>query len=244
MKNIKIFPSPKDLAIAAAEEFIRIADQAIQEQGYFSAALSGGKTPKMLYKILADPLNQARLCWNRIHLFFGDERYVPHDHSDSNYRMVKDILINHIDIPARNIFPVQTEGEIHQAAACYETSMRAFFTGDWPRLDLVLLGMGEDGHTASLFPNSTGLQNITNWFIENFAPKRNAWRLTLTKNVINCARNVLVLVSGESKAEMLKKVLYGPVDPIEKPIQLISPQSGQVTWMLDRDAAQKLPKAN
>ncbi len=132
--------------------------------------------------------------------------------------------------------------DVQKAALSYEAVMREFFEGEWPQFDLVFLGMGEDGHTASLFPHSAGLNEEAQWFIANFAPKRDAWRLTLTKHAINAARNIIILVSGRSKAGMLEKVLLGPKEPTKKPIQLISPRDGQMIWMLDRDGAECLPK--
>ncbi len=240
MPDISVFPDSESLAASAAEQFFNLANQSILAQGRFSAALSGGSTPKLLYRILASPENQARLDWDHIHLFFGDERYVPPDHIDSNFRMVKDTLLEKINMPSENIHSVPTELDVQQAAHNYEMRMREFFEGDWPRFDLILLGMGKDGHTASLFPNSSGLEEETRWFIANFASILGVWRLTLSKQAINNTKNILVLVSGESKAEMVEDVLYGQVNPDDKPIQMISPRDGQMTWMLDRDAARYL----
>jgi len=240
MYQFRIFPDSEALAASAVEEFIRLAVQSIQDRGRFSVALSGGTTPKALYRILADTDYQARLDWGHIHLFFGDERYVGSDHPESNYYMVKETLLEKINIPEGNIHPVPTDLDVHQAALTYEAMLQECFDGDWPRFDLVLLGMGADGHTASLFPHSSGLEEENHWFIANYAPKPGAWRMTLTKYAINFARNILVLVSGGSKAKMVEKVFYGPVKLSELPIQMIAPHDGQMTWMLDRDAAQYL----
>ena len=241
MPDVRIFQDSKSLAVMAVEQFINLAEQSILAHGCFSVVLSGGSTPKLLYQILASPGNQARLDWGHIHLFFGDERYVSPDHVDSNFRMAKEILLDKIDIPLENIHPVPTDLDIQQAAHIYEMRMREFFKGDWPRFDLVLLGMGEDGHTASLFPNSSGLDEQARWFIASLAPTSGLWRLTLTKHAINSAKNIHVLVSGASKAAMVENVFNGPMEPSEKPIQMISPRDGQMTWMLDRDAAMYLP---
>ena len=237
MPDVRVFQDSKSLAAAAAEAFINLAEQSILDQGRFSVALSGGSTPNLLYQILANPDNQKRLDWDQIYLFFGDERNVPPDHVDSNFRMVKEVLLEKIDIPKKNIHCVQTELDIQQAAQSYEMSIRQFFAGDWPRFDLVLLGMGADGHTASLFPNSLGLEEENRWFIANFVPEPGLWRLTLTKCAINNAKNIILLVSGASKAAMVKEVLCGSEATSLKPIQMISPRDGQMTWMLDRDAA-------
>jgi len=242
MSQLQIFQDSQALAKAAAEKFIQLADQSIRNRGRFLTALSGGSTPKTLYRVLAMSENQSRLDWSGIHLFFGDERHVPHTHPDSNYRMVREALLNQIDIPTGNIHRVSTEMDVQKAALSYEAVMREFFEGEWPQFDLVFLGMGEDGHTASLFPHSAGLNEEAQWFIANFAPKRDAWRLTLTKHAINAARNIIILVSGRSKAGMLEKVLLGPKEPTKTPIQLISPRDGQMIWMLDSDGAECLPK--
>ena len=236
MSQLQIFQDSQALAKAAAEKFIQLADQSILTLGRFSAALSGGNTPGSLYKMLALPENKARLDWDYIHLFLGDERHVPPDHPESNYRMVREILLNQIDIPLKNIHRVPTELDVHQAANSYEASMREYFEGDWPRFDLVLLGMGEDGHTASLFPHSKGLEDETHWFIANYAPKRDAWRLTLTKNAINAARDILIMVSGKSKAKILKEVLTFTGEKEKKPINLISPSNGKLAWFVDQDS--------
>ena len=241
MPDIRIFQDTTALAASAAEVFINLAEQSILVQGRFSVALSGGSTPKLLYQMLANPDNQERLAWDQIHLFFGDERNVPPDHADSNYLMVSETLLDKIFIPVGNIHRVPVELDVQQAAQSYEMSLRQYFEGDWPRFDLILLGMGADGHTASLFPNSSGLEEETRWFIPNFAQEPGLWRLTLTKHAINNAKNIFLLVSGESKAVMIKEVLCGSKDPSEKPIQMISPIAGQMTWLLDRDAAMLLP---
>lgn len=237
-----MFSDTKLLTKAALEAFIHLAAESIEEQGLFTVALSGGSTPEPLYAALGSAENIARVDWKRVHLFWGDERHVPHDHPDSNFGIVQRVLLRKIPIPESNVHRVPAELNIHEAAAKYEAELREFFVGPWPRFNLVLLGMGEDGHTASLFPYSVGLHEEQRWFIANFAPKQETWRLTLTKNAINAARHILVLVSGEPKAEMLAEVFNGPYEPESKPIQYISPADGDMHWFLDAEASNKLKR--
>ena len=240
MTKIEVFTSPTALTRAAEACFVEQAQKAIEERGRFSVALSGGSTPRAIYQELAKPNHQTGLDWERIHLFWGDERHVPPVHPDSNFKMVKDALLAHIAIPETNIHRVPAELDVQKAAADYDAGLRAFFDGDWPQFDLVFLGMGNDGHTASLFPYSSGLNEESRWFIANQVPETGNWRLTLTKNAINAARRVIILVQGESKARMLAEVFSGPYKPEEKPVQLISPVDGDLVWMVDVEVARDL----
>jgi 6-phosphogluconolactonase len=156
--------------------------------------------------------------------------------------MVQEQLLMSVAIPEENIHRVPAEAEIRMAAFQYEEELRSYFDGEWPRFDLILLGMGEDGHTASLFPCSAGLNEEQRWFIANFAPQQETWRLTLTKNAINGARQIMVVVQGENKAAMLSQVLMGERDPQMKPIQLIEPKDGKMIWLLDQQSAKFLPE--
>lgn len=239
-QRIKVFPNLDDLSKAAAENFIKLAEISIRKRGYFSVALSGGSTPKPLYNALGSPDQHGRLDWENIHFFWGDERCVPPDHPNSNYRMVREEMLSNITIPEENIHRVPAELEARMAAFSYEETLRGFFQGEWPRFDLVLLGMGDDGHTASLFPHSAGLNEEQRWFIANDVPELDTWRLTLTKNAINAARHIAVIVAGDSKAEVLVDVLEGDYQPDVTPIQLIAPKNGQMVWFLDQAAAKKL----
>jgi 6-phosphogluconolactonase len=241
MTSIQVFSDKGEHTKAAIDLFIRSARSAIEERGVFSVALSGGSTPKKLYAGLTEPDRQEGIGWVNIHVFFGDERLVPPDHPDSNFLMVHKALLEKVSIPGENVHRVKAEMEPRLAAFSYEDELRAFFSDEWPRFDLVLLGMGIDGHTASLFPETAGLNEEQRWFIANPVPSQGGWRLTLTKNAINAARKVVVLVSGGSKADMLAEVLTGNYDPLHKPIQLISPTAGEMIWLLDRDAASRLP---
>jgi 6-phosphogluconolactonase len=226
----------------AAALFIDRAAANIADHGYFSVALAGGGTPAPLYAALASPENRDRVQWEKIHLFWGDERHVPANDSQSNYRLVKEDLLDAVPIPDANIHRVRTEMDVRLAAFAYEEVLRQFFHGDWPRFDLVLLGMGEDGHTASLFPHSAALNEDHRWFVANYAVEKESWRLTLTLNAINAARLVVVLVRGESKAERLRAVFTTPKDPWKMPIQAVSPINGEMIWLMDREAARLLPE--
>ncbi|MEA3327739.1 MAG: 6-phosphogluconolactonase [Chloroflexota bacterium] len=240
MTQIQIFRDSQALANAAAELFIKLAEQSVRDQGRFSVALSGGNTPSTLYQVLANPENQERLNWAGIHLFWGDERHVPPDHKESNYRKIRETLLDRIAIPEENVHRVKAEMEERLAALSYEQVLRDFFVGQWPRFDLILLGLGEDGHTASLFPHSAGLKEEERWFIPNYAPKREKMRLTLTKNAINAAKNIAVLVSGASKAGILAEVLRESDNLVDTPIQLILPRDGEMIWLLDNQSASQL----
>jgi 6-phosphogluconolactonase len=249
MAAIQVFPDKSALSAEAVVRFVSLAQQSILKRGSFSVALSGGSTPKALYEELGAPEQQNRLKWHKIHLFFGDERNVPPDEPGSNFRMVQEALLSKVSVPEANIHRVKAELDAKLAAFSYEEELRAFFDGPWPRFDLILLGMGEDGHTASLFPKTAGLNEEQRWFIPNHVPQQNAWRLTLTKNAINAARAIIVLVQGKSKADMLAEVLPEGLaeevvnDPTRdlKPIQLIAPTDGEMIWLLDQEAASQLP---
>ncbi len=242
MTSIEIFKDPSSQTNAAIDLFISLAQAAIEERGRFSAALSGGSTPSGLYAGLAEPEHRDMLDWTHVHLFFGDERHVPPDHPNSNFNMVQEKLFSKIPIPQNNVHRVMAELDPRLAAFNYEDQLRRFFVGEWPRFDLVLLGMGDDGHTASLFPRTAGLNEEQRWFIANFVPNLGEWRLTLSKNAINAARKIVVLVGGQSKAEMVAEVLSENNSQVKKPIQMISPVDGDCVWLLDREAAGSLPE--
>lgn len=242
MRRLEIVPTKEDLVQQAVELFIDAAKTQIRRKGVFSVALSGGSTPKPVYAALAEPGNRDRVDWGKVHLFWGDERHVPPEDPQSNYRMAREALLDQIDIPAENIHRVPAEMEVRMAAFQYEEELRQFFGGKWPVLDFIFLGMGQDGHTASLFPQSAGLNEDFRWFIANYAPRMETWRLTLSAPAINAARFVLVLVEGEDKADRLKAVLTGPSDPYEMPIQMIDPREGEMVWLVDQAAGRELNK--
>jgi 6-phosphogluconolactonase len=244
-RSIEVLATAADLFHAAAEEFVGLARTAIGAQGRFTVALSGGSTPKALYSLLAS--NYADFVWNRIFLFFGDERHVPPTDPDSNYRMVEESLLAKITpaIPPENVFRVAGENPDAAAAATdYEAQLRRFFqikSGAFPRFDLILLGMGPDGHTASLFPDSAALEEQSRLVVANWVAKFNTHRITFTFPVLNRAAEVMFMASGGDKADMLHQVLEGKNTP-PLPSQRVQPSDGKLLWMLDEAAAAKLTR--
>jgi 6-phosphogluconolactonase len=242
-RSIEVVATAADLFHAAAEEFVGTARAAIGAQGRFTVALSGGSTPKALYSLLAS--NYAGFAWNRIFLFFGDERHVPPTDPESNYRMVNESLLSKIAIPAENVFRVPSENpDAAAAAADYESQIRRFFElkpGEFPRFDLILLGMGPDGHTASLFPDSEALNEQSRLVVANWVAKFNTHRITFTFPVLNRAAEVMFLASGPDKAEMLHQVLETKQTP-PLPSQRVEPTDGKLLWLLDEAAAAKLTR--
>ncbi|HVF66536.1 MAG TPA: 6-phosphogluconolactonase [Pyrinomonadaceae bacterium] len=239
--GVQVFDDAEAVARAAAGEFVGLSRGAVAERGAFSVALSGGTTPRRVYELLASDEYGARVEWTKVHVFFGDERAVPPDHPDSNYRMAREALLSRVSIPAENVHRIEGLGDAAANASDYESVMRGFF-GDaaWPRFDLVFLGMGDDGHTASLFPETTALAESRAWAAANWVEKLGAWRITLTAPAVNSARHVLFLVTGASKAERLGEVINGAHDPSRLPSQMIRPREGELRWYVDRAAAAKL----
>jgi 6-phosphogluconolactonase len=241
-KGAQIFQDLQALSLAAAERFATLADHALQNSGRFTVALSGGSTPKKLHEVLSGVPFRDRIAWSSIYFFWGDERFVPPDHPDSNYRMAKETLLSRVPVPEKNIFPIVEESlSARESAAEYESKLRNFF-GDatLPRFNLILLGMGEDGHTASLFPHSGALKESIRLVTENYVEKLNADRITMTVPLINNAANVFFLISGASKAKALKEVLQGPNEPERLPAQLIRPHSGELLFLVDEGAGKLL----
>jgi 6-phosphogluconolactonase len=232
--NVSVYESSEELAEAAAQEFATRADEAIRERGRFAVVLAGGSTPKATYGILARDYRD-RIDWNNVHVFFGDERSVPPDDDDSNYKMARGSLLDHV--PIGSVHRMQGELPPDEAAAAYEQDLRDFFGSDaLPAFDLILLGTGDDGHTASLFPETSALEVHNRWVVANPVLKLETTRITLTVPAINAARAVYFLVAGEGKAAPVAEILEGNPDPREYPASLIQPENGP-TWMLDRAAA-------
>lgn len=244
MPNVKIYPDPSQLAQAAAEQFIRIAEQAIQARGVFSVAFSGGTTPQMLYSLLSSEPFSERIDWSRAEIFWGDERCVPPDHPDSNYLKAKTALLDLVPVSTDHVHRIMTENAPELAAEIYEETLLQFFSSlqdeeerNQAHFDLVLLGMGDDGHTASLFPGTPAVQEQTRWVAAQYIDKLAAWRVTLTPAIINRAKNILFLVSGAGKSYVLQRVLYGSYQPERYPSQIIRPRDGNLLWMVDEQAA-------
>jgi 6-phosphogluconolactonase len=235
--SVNIYESSEELAEAAAQEFAARAGEAIDQRGRFAVVLAGGSTPNATYEILARDYAD-RIDWSNVHFFFGDERSVPPDHEDSNYRMAREALLDHV--PAGSVHRMQGELPPDEAAEAYEQELRDFFgSEELPRFDLILLGTGGDGHTASLFPETAALEVHDRWVVANPVLKLETTRITLTVPVINAARAVYFLVAGEGKAGPVAEILEGTPDPRQYPATLIQPQGGP-KWMLDRPAASEL----
>jgi len=229
----------------AAREFVRRAHAAIEAAGSFRVALAGGATPRRTYELLADPSLSRQVDWEATHIFFGDERAVPPDHPDSNYRTAFEALLSKVRIPEAQIHRMEGErSDLDTAATDYEATLLEAFDlsveSGPPRFDLVMLGMGDDGHTASLFPGTRALEETRSWVVANDVPQKATRRLTLTAPVLNAARCVMFTVEGADKAAALLAVLEGPRDPRTFPSQLIAPVDGEVLWLVDRGAAARL----
>jgi 6-phosphogluconolactonase len=239
--RLMIFDAAEETARAAAARFAEIADESVRAKGRFSVALSGGSTPRRIYDLLAGENFRARVDWPKAHVFFGDERCVPPEDEASNYRMAHDALLSRVSVPRENVHRMIGEGDAAANARLYEDELRSFF-GDAsaPAFDLVMLGLGEDGHTASLFPDTPALEERDAWVVANWVEKLGAYRLTLTAPVINRAAHVMFVVTGEGKAERLSEVLRGPSEPRRLPAQSIKPVGGSLEWLIDRAAAAKL----
>jgi 6-phosphogluconolactonase len=226
---------------AAAEGFLGIAQQVLGEKEHFSVALSGGETPKALYQILAREFME-RVPWDKVHLYWGDERYVPQRDPESNFGMFHVALLRYVHIPLSNIHPMPTHrADPDNAARDYEAFMRRQFPeAPWPAFDLIMLGMGEDGHTASLFPGSPQLSERKRWVVPTEAPVTPRQRLTFTLPVIRAAAHVCFLVAGEKKADTLAQVLSTPPNADRFPASAVSPPEGQLIWWVDEAAAANL----
>lgn len=260
--DIVIVSDRTALARDAAQRFVALTRESIAARRRFTVALSGGSTPRDLYVLLAMPEFSVQVDWSRVHFFWGDERAVPPDHPDSNYRMADEALLSRVKLPAWNVHRIRAELPPDDAAREYEQTLREFFyprpsspshplragdlrpsstgEGAWPRFDLILLGLGANGHTASLFPHTSVLHETTRWVAAEYIDEVKMWRITLTAPVINAAENILFLVAGVDKAAAVREMLHGAYRPDDLPAQLIQPTGGHTVWLLDREAARHL----
>lgn len=233
--QIKVLPDVAGIARETADLIVASALDAISIKGTFSLALSGGHTPEALYALLAEEPYRSAVDWAKVEIFFGDERCVPPDSPESNYGMARTKMLSKLPIPGDNVYRMRGEIDPNEAAKEYGQMVKEKF-GDGG-IDLVLLGMGPDGHTASLFPGTEALNETRHRCVANYVPKLKAWRITLTAPFINRSGAVAILVAGKDKAERLQEVLEGPRDPQKLPIQLIRPESGSLLWLVDVAAA-------
>ena len=244
--TMRVFPDTESLVEGAAARIAEQLTQAIAERGRANLALSGGNTPRRIHQRLASPPYRDQVDWPRVHVYFGDERCVPPDDPQSNYGMARLTLLDHISLPPGNVHRIRGEEEPPRAAELYRAELESAFgassaAGPPPAsFDLVLLGLGEDGHTASLFPGLPAVQERSRWVVAHHVEAVKMWRVTLTPVVINAARNVAFIVAGAAKAEILGKVLEGPYQPEVLPAQIIQPTRGELSWLLDAAAASRL----
>jgi 6-phosphogluconolactonase len=241
--DLRVVPDPPALFQAAANEFASRAIASVKTAGRFTVALAGGSTPKSFYSLLASN-DRDRLPWDKMFFFWGDERHVPPEHPESNYRMAFDALLSKVPVPAGNVFRIPAENpDANRAAEAYEQTLRDFFhppAGTFPRFDLILLGMGPDGHAASLFPESKAVHERSRLVVANWVEKFRTDRLTLTLPVLNQASTVMFVVSGQDKAAALKEVLEGSQPPDLYPSKLVRPTNGHLIWLVDQGAASGL----
>ena len=244
MAELRTFDDLDSLARAAAEEITKSAEEAIAARGRFTIALSGGNTPKPVYNLLGEKPWLDRIDWDRVDVFWGDDRHVPPTHPDSNFGMAMNTLLSKVPIPYAHVYRMRTEKpDADRIAEDYEETLRDEFDleeGEWPRFDLVLMGIGADGHTASLFPGSEAVREREQLVIAPWVSSLGAFRITLTAPVFNNAALALFLVSGEEKAEALRTVLEGDFQPDRFPAQIIRPEEGRLLWLVDRAAARCL----
>lgn len=238
--SVRVFPDLDALSATAAAAVADLINRAVGATGRCALALSGGSTPRTLYERLASQW-RARIPWGALHLFWGDERYVPHGDVHSNYRMAKEALLDHVPCPADHVHPMPTDLANPEAAArAYEATLRHYFAGGPPRFDLVLLGLGEEGHTASLFPRSPALAERTRWTVAVTAPIDPPMRLTLTLPALTRAAVIYFVVAGSKKAHALSQVLSPTADPNVYPAAAVRPDTGAVTWWVDQPAAREV----
>jgi 6-phosphogluconolactonase len=244
----KVYPDADALARAAAVDLMRLAQESVAARGIFTLALAGGSTPRKLYSLLGADPEFRDFPWDETHLFFGDERHVPPSHIDSNYLMVSSTLLASGLVPPTQVHRIRGElPDANMGALDYDVEMHTFFTqekrlDDLPRFDVILLGMGPDGHTASLFPGSKALEEKERWVVANWVEKFNSARITFTYPVLNAAAHVLLLVAGADKTDMLHEVLVVKNRAVVYPVEGVQPVDGAKVWMLDRAAAERLPQ--
>jgi len=239
--DVRILINIDAIAKRAAQDFLQSATQAVSEKGSFTVALSGGSTPKALYSLLAtDAALRSQIPWDKMYVYFGDERSVGPDHADSNFRMATETMLSKVPVKPEQVFRIKGEyKDTEKAAQEYEQALRASFklaVGQFPRFDLVLLGMGNEGHTLSLFPGTKGLHETKRIVVRNWIGKLYTERITLTAPAVNEAAQVIFMVTGADKALALKGVLEGPYEPEQLPAQMIQPQNGKLQWLVDTAA--------
>lgn len=246
MREVVVYPDMLTLTHAAAERIAQAAEAALVARGRFTIALSGGNTPRALYQLLASEEYQGRIDWENTYFFWGDERCVPPDDQQSDYHMAREAMLNHVPVPMSHIFRIRGEIDPQQAANDYERLLRDFFVSravgnePQPRFDVQLLGMGENAHTASLFPHTPAIDERERWVVAQYVEEVAMWRVTLTPPALNASALILFLVAGAGKAEPLAQVLGQEQRPQDLPAQVVHPVDGELVWLVDREAAKLL----
>jgi 6-phosphogluconolactonase len=240
MNNQHVFDNADQLCKAAAAYIAELSEKEILRKGKFTIALSGGNTPRKLYELLAQPPYSKSMNWKNIFVFWGDERDLPQGDENNNSHMAFVALLNHIHIPAENIFPIPVNFEPERAASSYEETLLTFFKSPLPEFDLILLGLGDNGHTASLFPYTPILKENKRLVKEVFIKELDMFRISFTASLINNAAHILFLVTGNEKADILKTIFSGKKDPEKYPVELIKIKKGKPDWFLDKAAASQL----
>jgi 6-phosphogluconolactonase len=237
---LKILNDPDKVAGVAADLFVETAREAVKNNGRFSVALSGGHSPEATYKLLSELPRIESIPWDKVHLFWGDERYVPHDDPRSNIGMAREQFINNVPIPDENVHEVPYEDSAEVSAEVYGRELHSFFDSEYPEFDLIYLGLGTNGHTASLFPHTPVLKKTDPWYASVYLEDQQMYRTTLTIPAINHAKNIAFIVFGEDKSDIVKGIIEGPRQPEEWPAQYIKAENGEVHWLLDSAASARL----
>jgi 6-phosphogluconolactonase len=240
--QVLVYPDVDALNAATAERMVALAEAAVAERGRALVMLSGGSAPPGVFRLLCDEPLRGRMPWHALSIIWSDERLVPFDHAENTYNITRRTLLDHVHIPSAQVFPVATYYDGDQAAAIYQQQLETQLIIHDGRIDLALLGMGPDGHTASLFPNFPQLNALPEQLVAavSNSPKPPSERVTLTAHALNLSRETIFLVAGTDKAPKVRTALHGPYDPIATPAQLVNPPDGQVAWMLDAAAAAEL----
>lgn len=238
--KLHIYKNKEELSKALASWMCEVIGDTLKEQEYFTLVLSGGSTPQLLYKTLISDDFKDKINWSRIHVFWGDERAVPYADDRNNAKMAHNLLLNHVDIPAANVHIMRTDIEPNFATDAYRKMLHDFFDNTSSTFDLVLLGMGDDGHTLSLFPGSTIIEEHQHWVNSVYNSDQEMYRITLMPKIVNRAAKIAFMAEGEKKAKMLQQVLQGPYEPSNYPAQIIKPEDGELHWFVDEAAAQEL----
>ena len=238
--QLHIFDDKETMSEQLASWIAHLVQDTLKNQDYFTLVLSGGGTPKLLFEKLASGEYKNKIDWKRVHIFWGDERAVPFDDDRNNAKMAYDILINHIDVPSGQVHIMRTDIEPKLAAEEYEKILHQYFDKTSNSFDLVLLGMGDDGHTLSLFPGSPIIEEHEHWVNSVYNEQQKMYRITLMPVIVNKASNIVFMVDGAKKANILQRVIEGPYIPLKLPAQIVKPSNGELSWFLDKAVAKEL----